>query len=239
MNKAMERLRSTLLWISAFPVFVVCISSILLTAIVYRGPRLDALIKFSCRAILAAAGVRIRVKGRENCVPGRQYIVLMNHVNLFDPFVINAALPGPARGMEEEKHFRWPLYGAMLRRIGMIPVDRGNSLKTRESLKRAAALIRARPDRSLIILPEGTRTRDGKLGPFKRGAFILAAESGLELLPMAQIGAGRINYRGSRLIRPGLVEVVIGPPIPPAGATRESHDELVAKTREWFLSYVD
>ena len=56
---------------------------------------------------------------------------------------------------------------------------------------------------------------------------------------MVQIGAGRINHKGSRLIRPGRVDVVIGPPISPAGATRENHDALVAKTREWFLSYVE
>ena len=74
-----------------------------------------------------------------------------------------------------------------------------------ESLKRAAGWIRSRPGFSFVVLPEGTRTRDGRLGPFKRGGFLLALETGLEILPLVQIGRRRINRKGSRLIRPGRV----------------------------------
>lgn len=239
MSAGLVRLRSLLIWITVFPIFIAGVSAIFLTALVYRGPRLEPLIKAVSRLILFAANVQLVVRGRENFDPDRQYIVVMNHVNFLDPFVFYAAFPGPARGMEEEKHFRWPLYGAMLRRIGMIPVDRGHSLKARESLRRAAGLIKARPGFSFIVMAEGTRTRDGRLGPFKRGAFILAAEADLSILPMVQIGAGWVNRKGSKLIRPGRVDVVIGPPIAPAGATRESHDDFLERTRSWFLRYVD
>ncbi len=239
MNGFLSRLRSILIWTVAFPVFIVGVSSVFLVALVYRGHRLEPLIKAVCRAILRSAFIRLRVEGRENVRPGRQYILVMNHVNFFDPFVFYAAFPGLARALEEEKHFRWPLYGAMLRRIGMIPVDRQNRAKARESLQKAARLIRTKPDFSCLVLPEGTRTRDGKLGPFKRGAFLLAAEAGLEILPMVQIGAGRVNRKGSRMVRPGTVDVVIGAPIPLDGATRESHDDLMARTRKWFLRYID
>ncbi|MCX6559066.1 MAG: lysophospholipid acyltransferase family protein [Candidatus Aminicenantes bacterium] len=239
MKRILESLRSILLWIVAFPVFIVCVSSILVTALVYRGRRLEPLIKWSCRLILFAAGIRLRVRGREHVEPGRQYIILMNHVNLFDPFVFYASFPGLARGLEEERHFSWPLYGAMLRRIGMIPVDRGNSVKARASLDRAARLIQARPDFSVLVLPEGTRTRDGKLGRFKSGAFRLAAASGLDILPMAQTGGYRINRRGSRMIRPGRVDVLIGPPIPSAGVTADNHAVLLERARAWFLNYVE
>ncbi len=239
MNAAWERLRSILLWIVAGPVFLVCVSSVLLLALVYRGPALETLLKGSSRLILLAAGIRLRVRGRESVVPGRQYVVVMNHVNFFDPFVFYAAFPGKARGLEEEKHFSWPLYGAMLRRIGMIPVDRGNSAKARASLGRATRLIKAKPDFSVLVLPEGTRTRDGKLRVFKKGAFRLAAAAGLDILPMVQMGAYRINQRGSRCIRPGRVDVLLGPPIPSAGATPENHAELLEQTRAWFLKYVD
>jgi 1-acyl-sn-glycerol-3-phosphate acyltransferase len=239
MNAAWERLRSILLWIVTAPVFVVCVSSVLLLALVYRGPALETLLKGSSRLILLAAGIRLRVRGRESVVPGRQYVVVMNHVNFFDPFVFYAAFPGKARGLEEERHFSWPLYGAMLRRIGMIPVDRGNSAKARASLGRAIRLIKAKPDFSVLVLPEGTRTRDGKLRVFKTGAFRLAAAAGLDILPMVQMGAYRINQRGSRCIRPGRVDVLLGPPIPAAGATPENHAELLERTRAWFLKYVD
>jgi 1-acyl-sn-glycerol-3-phosphate acyltransferase len=239
MKRLLENLRAVLLWIIAFPVFLVCVSSILLTALVYRGRRLEPLIKWSCRMILFAAGIRLRVQGREQVEPGRQYILLMNHVNFFDPFVFYASFPGMARGLEEERHFRWPLYGAMLRRIGMIPVDRGNSAKARASLDRASRLIQARPDFSVLVLPEGTRTRDGKLGRFKSGAFRLAATAGLDILPMVQMGAYRINRKGSRFIRPGRVDVLIGPPIASAGITADGYAVLLERARTWFLSYVE
>jgi 1-acyl-sn-glycerol-3-phosphate acyltransferase len=239
MSRLLSRLRSILVWIAAFPVFIVGVSSIFLVALVYRGPRLEPLIKAVCRGILRSASIRLRIRGRENVQPGRQYILVMNHVNFFDPFVFYAAFPGRARALEEEKHFRWPLYGAMLRRIGMIPVDRKNRAKARESLRKAARLIRTKPDFCCLVLPEGTRTRTGRLGPFKHGAFILAAEAGLEILPIVQIGAGRINRKGSRMVRPGTIDVVIGEPLALDGATRESHDALMDRTRAWFLKYVD
>jgi 1-acyl-sn-glycerol-3-phosphate acyltransferase len=239
MNAAWERLRSLLLWIVAGPVFVACVSLVLLMAMVYRGPALETVLKGSSRMILMAAGIKLRVRGRENAAPGKQYIVVMNHVNFFDPFVFYAAFPGRARGLEEERHFSWPLYGVMLRRIGMIPVDRGNRAKARASLDRATRLIKAKPDFSILVLPEGTRTRDGKLRFFKSGAFRLAAAAGLDILPMVQMGAYRINQRGSRSIRPGRVDVLIGPPILSAGALPDNHAELLQRTRTWFLTYVD
>jgi len=239
MTRTFDSIRSILLWIVAFPVFIVSCLFLLTVSLVYRGRRIEPLIKGCCRLILTCCGIRIRVRGRVNFNPARQYILLMNHVNFFDPFVFYAGFPGRARGLEEESHFRWPLYGLVLRRLGMIPVDRKNSQKARESLKRAAALIRRRPDFSFIVLPEGTRTPDGKLGPFKRGAFILAAESGLDLLPLVQRGAFRINRKGSRLVRPGTVEMLIGPPISAAGFGRENQDKLVEKARNYFLAEVE
>jgi 1-acyl-sn-glycerol-3-phosphate acyltransferase len=235
MRRLFDGLRSLLIWAVALPVFAVCCLTILLVALVYRGPRLEPLIKGACRLVLFCCGIRLRAHGRENVVPGRAYIVMMNHVNFFDPLVFYAAFPGPARGVEEESHFRWPLYGAMLRRIGMIPIDRRNHQRAMASLARAAELLRGRAGYSLAILPEGTRTADGRLGPFKRGGFLLALESGLEILPIVQAGAGRINRKGSRLVRPGRVDLFFEPPVSAAGFTRETIDALMDRVREVFL----
>ena len=175
------------------------------------------------------------MSGRENLVPGRQYVVMMNHVNFFDPLVFYAAFPGIARGVEEESHFRWPVYGGTIRRIGMFPINRKNPDRAVESLRRAAAWIRERPDFSFGILPEGTRTRDGKLGPFKRGGFLLAVETGLDILPIVQSGAFEIARKGSLLIRPGRVDVAIEPAVPVAGYTKENVGELIERVRGVFL----
>jgi 1-acyl-sn-glycerol-3-phosphate acyltransferase len=238
MRRVLEGLRSLLIWGFALPVFAVCCLFILLVALVDRGPRLERLIKACCRFVLFLCGVRVRVAGRENVVPGRAYILMMNHVNFLDPLVLRAAFPGPARGIEEESHFRWPLYGAMLRKIGMIPVDRKNPQRAKASLARAAELIRGRAGYSLAVLPEGTRTPDGRLGPFKRGGFLLALESGLEILPAVQVGAYRINRKGSCLIRPGRVDMFFEPPVSAAGYTRETAGDLTDCVRRVFLRRV-
>lgn len=235
MKRVFDSLRSALIWILVLPVFAVCCLLVLGTAMVHRGRGLDRLMKGSCRLILALCGVRVRWHGLENFKPDRSYIVMMNHVNFLDPFVLYGRFPGLARAIEEESHFRWPLYGPMIRRIGMIPINRKDSQQARQSLQQAADLTRARPDLSIVILPEGTRTRDGALGPFKRGGFFLALETGREILPIVQKGAYRINRKGSRLIRPGRIDLVMLPPVSISGCTQENVDELADRTRSLFL----
>ncbi|MGZ7046452.1 MAG: lysophospholipid acyltransferase family protein, partial [Candidatus Aminicenantales bacterium] len=103
----------------------------------------------------------------------------------------------------------------------------------------AAGWIRSQPGYSFVILPEGTRTRDGELGAFKRGGFLLALETGLEILPLVQSGAGRINRRGSRLVRPGRIEMTIERAVPTEGYSKKNIDELVGRVREVFVGRLE
>ncbi len=235
MTRAFEILRSFFLWLIAFPVFVLSCLMILLVALFYRGPGLEAVIKIGCRSVLFCAGVRVRLHGRENFDPGRRYLLMMNHVSILDPLVFYARYPGRARGAEEEGHFRWPVYGRLIRRIGQIPINRKNPRKARESLTRAAEFIRARKDFSFLVLPEGTRTLDGKLGPFKRGGFLLAAEAGLDILPIVQAGAFRVIRKGSKLLRPGRIDYFIEPAVAAAGSSKEEIADWMDRVREAFL----
>jgi 1-acyl-sn-glycerol-3-phosphate acyltransferase len=235
MRKFGERLRSFLIWLIALPLFLYACLLVWLGSFVLRGRGLENLIKAGCRTVLLVCGIRVRTSGGENLVPGRRYVVMMNHVNFFDPLVFYAAFPGIARGVEEESHFRWPVYGGTIRRIGMFPISRKNTQRAVESLRRAAVWIRFRPNFSFAVLPEGTRTRDGKLGPFKRGGFLLAIETGLDILPFVQTGAYRIARKGSFLIRPGRVDIAIEPAVSTAGYTKENAGELVERVRKVFL----
>jgi len=235
MRTIFERLRSLLIWTVALPVFVIACIIVWLSSYFVRGRALEFLIKSGCRTVLFVCGIRLRVRGRENVVPGRQYVVMMNHVNIFDPFVFYAAFPGLARGAEEESHFRWPVYGGTIRRIGMFPIDRKNSERAVESLRRAAVWVRERPGFSFGILPEGTRSVDGTLGAFKRGGFLMALETGLDILPMVQSGAYRVNHKGSLLIRPGRLEITVEPAVPTAGYAKENVGELIDRVRRVFL----
>lgn len=235
MKRVFESLRSFVIWVIALPIFVLCCLVILLVALFTRGRRLEGLIKACCRLVLFVSGVRLRVRGRENFDAGRRYVVMMNHVNIFDPLVFYASFPGPLRGIEEESHFRWPFYGAVLHRIGQIPIDRKNNSKARESIQQAADLVRTCNEFSIAILPEGTRTLDGKLGSFKRGGFHLALETGLDILPIVQTGAFQIIHKGSLLIRPGRVDLTIKPPVPIGGLGKEDIGELADRVRSIFL----
>ena len=230
-----DRLRSFLIWLVALPLFLYGCVLVWLGSFVLRGRGLENLIKAGCRTVLLVCGIRVCVRGTENLVHGRQYVLMMNHVNFFDPLVFYAAFPGIARGVEEESHFRWPVYGGTIRRIGMFPISRKNTQRAIESLGRAAAWIRRRPDFSFAVLPEGTRTRDGKLGVFKRGGFLLALETKLDILPLVLCGAYEINHKGSLLIRPGRVDVMIEPAVATAGYAKESVDGLIERVRGIFL----
>jgi 1-acyl-sn-glycerol-3-phosphate acyltransferase len=239
MTRAFEILRSALLWAIAFPLFGLVCLVILLVALFYRGPGLEAVIKAGCRAVLFFAGVRVHLHGRENFDPGRRYLLMMNHVSLLDPLVFYSRFPGFARTVEEEGHFRWPVYGWMIRRIGQIPIDRVHARKAKASLARAAEFIRARKDFSFIVFPEGTRTLDGKLGPFKRGGFLLAGEAGLDILPIVQSGAYRIMHKGSKLLRPGRIDCFIEPAVAAPGSSKEDLTRWMDGVRAVFLRHVE
>lgn len=239
MKKAAAVSRSLLIWAVGWTWFTIGGLSLLLIGIFRAGALFESWLKGLCRSLVWICGIRVTVAGRENFQAGRQYLLMLNHVNIMDAFVFYSSFPGWARGIEEESHFSWPVYGWVIRRMGQIPVSRKSGIKAMESLRRAAALIRARRNLSFMVLPEGTRTRDGRLGRFKKGGFLLALETGLDILPLVQKGAYEVNRRGSLLIRPGRIGFTIEKPIATAGYTRENIAELMEKVRDVFLKYVE
>jgi 1-acyl-sn-glycerol-3-phosphate acyltransferase len=239
MNRTLETVRSLAHWAVAYPVFILSCLAIFLMAVVYRGPKLEALIKLCCRSILFCGGARLRVHGLENFDPGGRYIIMMNHVSILDPIVFYGGFPGRARAVEEASHFRWPVYGWMIRKIGQIPIDRENARKALASLARAADFIRDRKGFSFVVLPEGTRTLDGKIRPFKGGGFLLAREAGLDILPIVQAGAYRLMRKGSRLLRPGRIDYFIEPPVACPGPAKEDLAGTMDLVRAAFLRHVE
>jgi len=238
-KKIKERLISILVYAVAVTCFFLCAIFLLIISIFHTGALFEKLVKFTCKAVVFCAGIRVILKGTENYDPHKQYIVMMNHVNLFDGFVCYGWFPGKARAVEEESHFKWFIYGWVVRRIGLIPISRKSGIKAMAALKKAADLIREKKEFSFAILPEGTRTRTGKLGNFKKGGFLIAIESGQDILPMIQLGSFNIKQKKNWLIRPGKIELVIEKPIPTKGYSKENINELMQKTRDLYLKYVD
>jgi 1-acyl-sn-glycerol-3-phosphate acyltransferase len=163
------------------------------------------------RGVLAICGLRLDTKGKDLVDPSSHYIYVSNHASLFDIPVLTAALPTDIRIVYKKELEKIPIFGWNLRWGPYISIDRGNRTEAVRSVDEAARRIRGGD--SVLLYAEGTRTSDGRLQPFKRGAFNLAVRSGVQVVPVAINGTFRIMAKGSLAIRPGPVEVVLNPPI--------------------------
>ncbi|MNX24588.1 1-acyl-sn-glycerol-3-phosphate acyltransferase [compost metagenome] len=202
---------------------------ILIVAVSLSPPKAFGLIKLFCRSALALTGIRVRVQGLEHVEPGRQYLFMGNHPSMLDPFILAIAVPRFAVGIEKAANFKIPIYGRLVSRFGNIPIHKDDPVRSREAI--ATAIDRFRQGVSIVILPEGTRSKDGGLGPFKKGGFHLAVDTGATILPITIMGAYQVFRTGGWRMRPGLVEVVFGEPLSAEGKTREDLDSLLAETR--------
>ncbi|WDP88261.1 MAG: 1-acyl-sn-glycerol-3-phosphate acyltransferase [Desulfobacter sp.] len=162
--------------------------------------------------LIRLMGVELRVKGRENIDPDTTYLIMGNHESLFDLFVIPAAIPLVFTGVEAAYHFSIPIWGYLIRKWGCIPIRRGNLEQAKQSLEQARMTLAT--GLSIAILPEGHRTRTGRMAPFKKGPFHLAKNTGAPILPFGISGLYDYQQRGGFVLKPGRVTVTIGRPIP-------------------------
>lgn len=174
--------------------------------------------------------VEVRVRGAENLQRNGAYIFVTNHASMFDIPAIMSVLPR-VRIMFKKELSYVPIWGWALRWGHHIMVDRGKGTEAMKSLDRAAESIKT--GGSVILFAEGTRTRDGKLLPFKRGAFSLAAKSGVPIVPIAINGSFKILPKSSLDIRPSPIELVIEKPIETTRiSSREEELSMMNRVRE-------
>lgn len=189
------------------------------------------------RWILASAGVRVRVQGKENLLQGSPQVVFSNHSSYFDVFCLLAHLPIQFRWLAKEELFRIPLFGKAMEYGGYLPIDRSNPRRAHGSMVAAAQRIRA--GTSIVIFPEGTRSRDGKLQEFKSGGAILAIRAQVPVVPVAVIGTHRIMPKGTLRVKPGPVEIRVGKPIPTEGLSQKQREDLLSKARQSILKLME
>lgn len=183
--------------------------------------------KAQARNLARVCGIRVRVRGIERLGAG-PYVFTPNHASHFDIAALLGYLPGANRFAAKKELFAQPVLGAVLRTLGMIPVDRDNPADAIEHLRG----LEGQPF-SVIVFPEGTRSRTGELLPFKKGAFVTAIQLGLPVVPVACKGTREVMPPGRYLsIFPGEVEVVVLEPIPTAGMTYDDRDRLANTVRE-------
>jgi len=175
-----------------------------------RGEASRALGRTWARLVLAVLGVRVDVRGAEH-VPERAAVYAANHGSALDIPILLACLPADFRLIHKRSLSFVPVLGWSLRFAGHIAIDRRRPFSARRSLE--TAVRRLREGVSLAVFPEGTRSPDAQVLPFKRGSFVLAIEAGVAVLPISIDGVKRVVPRGIFSLKPGAVRITIHPPI--------------------------
>lgn len=206
----MKTMRTLLSWTGAAVVLAALAFVLVVCSFLFRRERWDSLFKALCRTLVRVFGYRVHVRGIENLPHAGGYVLVCNHVNLIDAFLLYGYLPCSFRGLEQQQHFSWPLYGRLIRRFGNIALDQSGGGRTAGALLAAGEALRN--GTSLLILPEGHRTRTGRFGPFMRGAFRLANKNKAILVPVVQRGGWEVFHKGARQVDPGPVDLVVLPP---------------------------
>jgi len=195
-----------------------------------QGNGADRISKFWGRLNLALSGVSMSVIGDELIDENQPYIVMANHQSHYDVFALIGYLPLPLKWVMKRELRKIPVFGIACEKVGHIYVDRGNSEKAQKSLKAAGEKIRA--GSSVAFFPEGTRSPDGKLQPFKKGGFVMALEAKVPILPVTVVGGRKILPKGSLRILPGNMKIIIHEPIPVDEYTYETREKLVERVRK-------
>lgn len=184
--------------------------------------------------IFFVSRVKVEVEGTEIIDPKGAYVFVANHLSMFDHWAFLHCLPMQFRFVAKSSLFSIPFLGWHLRRSGNVPVYFTNPRKTLESYRQVAEKIRR--GMSFVIYPEGMRTFDGATVSFKRGAFLLPQQSEAPIVPVTLIGAHLRLKRGSMIIHPGRMKMILHPPIPYQEYKDSSLEEISLRTRQIILS---
>ncbi len=185
---------------------------IILSPLDFKRKIFDFLMRLWAGIILFISGVKTRTIGLENIDKNLSYIIVSNHQSQFDIPVMIKCFPLTVRMLAKKELFRIPIFGWAIYIAGHISLDRGKGRKALKSLRKASERIK-KMKLSIIVYPEGTRSPDGEVKSFKKGAFRLALETGLPILPVSIIGSLNIMAKDSLKVNKGEIKVIIGKPI--------------------------
>ena len=198
----------------------------------------DRLSRRWTRLVLKTAGVRVKVFDADRVDWSQPAVVVANHQSWFDVFTLAAYLPGRVRFVAKEELSRIPVFGRAWRICGHISIDRSDRRRAIESLDRAAERVREE-SLTMTLFPEGTRSPDGRLYAFKKGAFILAIKTRVPVVPVGISGSREIMPKGSFRVRGGEVRIRVGEPIEVGAGDHRDMDRLRELSRRAVAALIE
>ena len=181
------------------------------------------------RDILRAAGTPVIAEGLENIPRDRPVMYASNHSSMFDIWALFATLPGSVRFVAKRELFRIPLLGRAMLAVGHVPIDRAARRSAFAAYDEAARKIRS--GTSVVVFPEGTRSRTGELLPFKNAPFGLAIAAQVPVLPIYVHHTFEILPKGAWRLRPRPIRLLVAPPISTTGLRSEDRERLRDEVR--------
>ncbi len=233
MVKALAYPLSALLWSLCIGWFAVTGPLYVLLSLVLSPKTLHPYARLVCLGVLVTAGQRFEIRGPFPALERGPYLYVFNHGSMLDTFALIGAIPEFVAAVGKAEQFDVPLWGTVLRRWGVVPVQRDDLEEAIESLN-AAGLVYS-TGQSLLISPEGTRSEDGRLGPFKKGPFHLARQLDAPIVPLLITGAHRAKRRGSWLLRPGRITLEVGTLVTNPATAFDSVEALRDEVRARFV----
>jgi len=228
MRRAIAVVRTALVLL--FLVFYIPLAALLGFPWTFLSGKVDflyALGMLGARTAVRIAGIRVVREGLEHIDSNATYLYMCNHVSNIDPPAVVPALPRRTSVLVKKELFKVPILGRAMRMASLVPVDRSNRDAAIRSLSAAGDVMRS--GLNMTVFPEGTRSRDGKLLPFKKGPFYLAMESGIPVVPMTILNSYELMPKGQNYVLPGEVRVVFHPPLDPRDF--EDKDQLMEAVR--------
>ena len=216
------------LWV-VLSTIVLGVIAIIISFFTRTGNLVHIIARIWGKGILFVSGINVTVYGLDNIDPSRSYIYMSNHQSNFDIPVLLACLPVQFRWLAKAELFKIPLFGRSMRAAGYVKIDRFNRESAFKSINEAAAKMQNGV--SVMIFPEGTRSRDGKIRAFKKGGFVMAVDSGVPIVPVILQGTWPIMDKSSLRINAGNVALHIEKPIDTSGYTRKTKTDLMESVR--------
>jgi len=238
MKSAWYVLRSAFLWIVSLLHFAIAVPILIVLAIFLDPKKHDWLQRTFCRRIIFFSGAKIKVVRSPGFDPHKTSFFISNHVNLFDPFALYCAIPQFVRGWELESHFNIPIYGWLMKRFGNVPVP---DVRRPSDLRRMWRLTRdaINGGTSLIVFPEAKRTRDGRVDEFQDGAFRVAQQLEIPIVPVSIVGSIQHHRTGHWMFRPATISVHLHDTIATSGMSKEEVPGLRERVRDLVKGSVE